>query len=156
MVNVYGQNGDMGWLLSWGDERAAAKCELPPVMHARNRSLLIRGLSIDSRAYVISLHARLPIRTLRPACANQEAWVVIRANYNHTAAGHAWTRKLPRNIVPKAVFSLIHFPASLIRHWSSCHSGGCSLNKPIPSKCSVKNAIIWGGRDMPLSTFFPT
>ncbi len=85
-------------------------------LHACNRSLFARGLSIDSRAYVISQHARWPIRTPLPTCANQDAWVVItpkrsKANSIHTAAWHAWT----------AVFSLIHFPASFIRLWPSCH-----------------------------------
>ncbi len=42
-------------------ESVAASCHLP--LHACNRSLFARGLSIDSRAHVISQHARWPIRT---------------------------------------------------------------------------------------------
>ncbi len=62
-----------------------------------------------------------------PSCVNQDAWVVItpkrtKANSIHTAAWHAWTRTSPLNFVLKAVFSLIHFPASFIRLLPSCHS----------------------------------
>ncbi len=94
-------------------------------MHACFHSFLARGLSIDSRAYVISLHARWPSRTPRPTFANQDAWVVItpkrpKSNSIHTAAWHAWARTPPLNIVQKAVFALIHFPASFIL--PSCHS----------------------------------
>ncbi len=88
-------------------------------MRASYRSLITRRLSIDSRAYVISQHARWPIRYPRPTCANQDAWVVItakrlKANSIHTAPWHAWTRTPPLNIVQKAVFSLIRFPALFI------------------------------------------
>ncbi len=57
-------------------------------LHACNRSLFARGLSIDSRACVISQHARWPIRTPCPTCANQDALVVItpKANSIHTVA----------------------------------------------------------------------
>ncbi len=102
----------------------AACCHLS--RHTCNRSLFPCGLSIDYRAYVISQHARSPIRTLRPTCTNQDVWVVItpkrpKANSIHTATRHAWTRTRPRNVVQKAVFSLIHFLASLIRLWPLCH-----------------------------------
>ncbi len=53
----------------------AARCHLS--LHACNRSLFSRGLSIDFRAYVISQQACWPIRTPRPICGNQDAWVVI-------------------------------------------------------------------------------
>ncbi len=91
-----------------------------------SKSLFARGISIDSRAYVISQHACWPIRTPSPTCANQDAWVVItpkwpKANSMHTAAWHAWTRTPPLNFDHKAVFSLLHFPASFIRLWPSCH-----------------------------------
>ncbi len=47
-----------------------------------------------------------------------------------------------RNIVQKDVHSRMHFPASFIRLWPSCHfdmgdrdmAGGCSYNKLIPYK----------------------
>ncbi len=69
---------------------------------------------------------RWPIRPRLPTCANQEAWVVItskrsKVNSIHTAARHAWTRPRARNFVQKAVFSLIHFPISLIRNWPLRH-----------------------------------
>ncbi len=108
-------------------------------LHTCNRSLFARGLSIDSRAYVISKHVHWPIGAPLPTCANQDAWVVItpkrpKANSFDTAARHAWTRTPPLNSVLKAVFSLIYFPASFMRLWPSCHSalgdrgvaGGCS------------------------------
>ncbi len=94
--------------LAWKCEFVAAKCE-----HAWNRSLLARGLSIDCRAHVISLHVRWSIRTPRPTCANQDAWAVItpkrpkKVNSIHTDAWHAWTRAPPRNIVQKAVYRSI-------------------------------------------------
>ncbi len=102
----------------------AASCHLP--LHTSNRSLFVWGLSIDSLAYVTSQHARWPIRTPRPTCANQDAWAVItprwpKANSIHTATRHAWTRTPARNTAQKAVFSLIHCPASFIRLWPSCH-----------------------------------
>ncbi len=89
-------------------------------------SFQYRGLSIDSRAYVISQLARRPIRTPRPTCANQNAWVAItpkrpKANSIHTAAWHNWTRMPARNIIQKTVFSLIHLPASFICLWPSCY-----------------------------------
>ncbi len=40
-------------------------------LHACNRSLFARGLSIDSHAYVISQHARRPIRTPSPTCKRE-------------------------------------------------------------------------------------
>ncbi len=49
----------------------AAGCHL--FLHACNRSLFEHGLSIDSRANVISQHARWPIRAPLPTCANQDA-----------------------------------------------------------------------------------
>ncbi len=57
---------------------------------------------------------------------NAAAWVVItpkrpKANSIHTAAWHNWTRTPARNIVQKVVYSLIHFPASFICLWPSCH-----------------------------------
>ncbi len=105
-------------------ESVAANCHLS--LHACNRLLFARRLSIDSRAYAISQHARWPIRTPCPTCTNQDAWAVItpkraKANSIHTAAWHAWTRTPPLNIVQKAVFSIIHFPASFICLWPSCH-----------------------------------
>ncbi len=95
---------------------AAASCHLS--LCACYRSLFARGLSIDSRAYVISLHACRPIRTLGPNCANQDVWVVTTpkgptANSIHTAVWHAWTRTPSLNIVQKAVFSLILLPPNL-------------------------------------------
>ncbi len=91
-------------------------------LHACSKSLFARGLSIDSRVYVISQHVRWPIRTPQPTCTNQDAWVVItpkrpKANSIHIAAWHAWTRTPPRYIVQKAIFSLIHFLASFICLW---------------------------------------
>ncbi len=114
------------WTLTF-KAHGAARCHLS--LHACNRSLFARGPSIDSRAYVISQHVRWPIRTPPPTCVNQDAWVVIttkrlKANSIHTATRHAWTRTLARNTVQKAVFSLIHFPASFIRLWPSCHFEG--------------------------------
>ncbi len=102
----------------------AASCHLS--LPTCNRSVFVRGLSIDSCAYFISQHMRWPIRAPLPTCANQDAWVVItpkrpKANSVHTAAWHNWPLTLARKIVQKAVFSLIHFPASFIRRWSSCH-----------------------------------
>ncbi len=41
--------------------------------HLCNRSPFKRGLSIDSRAYVIRHHTHWPIRTPRPTYANQDA-----------------------------------------------------------------------------------
>ncbi len=118
-------------------EQLSTSCRLS--LHACNRSLFARGLSLDCRAYVISQYARWPIRTPRYTCANQDAWVVItpkrpKANSIHTAAWHAWTGTPPLNIVQKAVFSPIHFPVSFIRLWPSCRFdlvdrdlvGGCS------------------------------
>ncbi len=101
-------------------------CRCHLCLHACNRSVFVRGLSIDSRAYVISQHMRWPIRAPLPTCANQDAWVVItpkrlKANSIHTAAWHNWTRTPARNVVQKAVFSLIHFPASFICLWPSCY-----------------------------------
>ncbi len=85
----------------------AASCRLS--LHACNRSLLARGTSIDSHAYVISLHARWPIRAPSLTCADQDAWAVItpkrpKANCSHTNARHAWTWTLLRNTVQGAVF----------------------------------------------------
>ncbi len=106
---------------------AIVMCSCHLCLHACNRSLFARRLSIDSRVYVINQHVHWPIRAPLPTYANQDAWVVItpkrtKANSNHTAAWHAWTRTPPLNIVLKAVFSLIHCPASFIRLWQSCHS----------------------------------
>ncbi len=103
-------------------------------LHACNRSVFARGLSIDFRAYVISQHVHWPIRAPLPTCANQDAWVVITPNSIHTPAWHDRTRTPPLHVVQKAVFSLIHFPASFICLWPSCHfnlgdrgmAGGCS------------------------------
>ncbi len=97
-------------------------CSCQLCLYARNRALFARRLSIDSRAYVISQHARWPIRTPSPTCANKDAWVAItpkrpNAISIHTSAWHAWTRTPPLNFVLEAVFSLIHFPASFIRLW---------------------------------------
>ncbi len=94
-----------------------ASCRLS--LHACNRFLFERGLSIDSRSNVISQHMHWPIRTPRPTCAKQDVWVVItpkrpKSNSIHTAAWHAWTRTPPLRFVIKAVYSLIHFPASFI------------------------------------------
>ncbi len=88
----------------------------------------------------------LSIRTPRPPCANQDAWVVItpkrpKANSIHITVLHAWTRTPHRNTVQKAVFSLTNLSASLIRLWPSCYFdfgyremvGSCSKNKPILS-----------------------
>ncbi len=101
-----------------------ASCHL--CLHACNRSFFARGQSIDPRAYVISQHVHWPIRPPLPACANQDAWVVItserpKANSIDTAAWHAWTRRQPLNFVFKAVFPLIHFPALFMRVCPSCH-----------------------------------
>ncbi len=98
----------------------AASCHLS--VHTCNRSLFARGLSIDSRDYIISQKARWPISTPRPTCANQATWVVItpirpKANSTHTATRHAWTRTPPRNFVYKAVFHLIYYPTSFICPW---------------------------------------
>ncbi len=48
-------------------------CSCHLSLHACNRSLFERGLSIDSRAYVISQHVCWPIRAPLPTCANQDA-----------------------------------------------------------------------------------
>ncbi len=94
-----------------------ASCHLS--LRTYSRSLFARGLSIDSRAYVISQHARWPIRTPLPTCANQDAWVAITPKrpkiefYSHSHAARLNT---------KSVFSLIHLPASFICLWPSCHS----------------------------------
>ncbi len=90
----------------------AASCHLS--LRACNRSLFARGLSIDSRAYVIGLHPCWPIRAPLPTRANQDACLVItpkrsKANSTHTAAWHAWTRTPARNIVQKATLFLTHF-----------------------------------------------
>ncbi len=53
------------------DRAVVASCHL--CLHACNRSVIARGLSIDSRAYVISQHVRWPIRAPLTACANQDA-----------------------------------------------------------------------------------
>ncbi len=101
---------------------AAASCHLS--LHACNRSLFARGLSIDPRAYVISQHARWPIRTPRPTCT----WVVItpkrkKVNFIHTDAWHYWTRTPACNIVQKAVFflntfsRLIYVPMAIVPFW---------------------------------------
>ncbi len=109
------------FFLIWHEDEAASRH-----LFLFNRSLFARRLSIDSRASVISQHARWPIRTPRPICANQDAWVVItpkrpKANSMHTATWHAWTRTPLLNIVKKAVFSLKHFLVSFIRLWPSCN-----------------------------------
>ncbi len=93
-----------------------------------------RVQSIGSRSYVISQHAHWPIRAPLPTCANQDAWVVItpkrpKANSIHTATRHAWARAPTRNTIQRAVFSLIHFPASFIRLWSSRHGWGLFLEQ---------------------------
>ncbi len=69
----------------------AASCHLS--LHACNRSLFARELSIDSRAYVISQHSYWPITTPRPTCANKDALVVItpkrlKANSIHGTPEH--------------------------------------------------------------------
>ncbi len=97
-------------------------CSCHLCLHACNLLLFARGLSIDSRAYVISQHVRWPIRAPLPTCANQDAWAVItpkrtKANSIHTATWHTWTRTPPLNFVLKAVFSLVHFPPSFICLW---------------------------------------
>ncbi len=62
-----------------------------------------------------------------------------KANSIHTAAWHAWTWTPPLNIVQKAVFSPIHFPAlhlsafgyRPILIWGDQDmAGGCSQDKP--------------------------
>ncbi len=118
-------------LHSWNKsdyDKAVLRSKCPVVgschlsLHACNQSLFALGLSIDSRAYVVSQHALWPIRTVPPTCANQDVWVVIitkrpKVNSIHTANWHAWTRTPPLNIVQKVVFSLIHYPASFICLW---------------------------------------
>ncbi len=104
--------------------QVSASCCLS--LQACNQSLLTRALSIDSRAYVISLHACWPIRTPSPACANQDARVVItskrpKSNSIHTVVRHALTRSPARNIVQKTILFVIHFSISLIWFWPSCH-----------------------------------
>ncbi len=92
-------------------------------MHACNLPLLARGLSIDSHAHVIRQHARWPIRTPHPTCANQDAWVVItpkrpKANSIDTAAWRALRRTPSLNFVSKAVFSrLIYLPLTIVPFW---------------------------------------
>ncbi len=80
----------------------------------------------SSHADYQSILAYTPIRTQRLNSANQDARAVItlerpKANSRHSAARHAWTRRPARNIVQKTVFSLIHFLASFIRLWPTCH-----------------------------------
>ncbi len=80
----------------------AASCHLS--LHACKRLFFACGVSTDARACVISQRARWPIRTPRPTCANQAAWVVIRpkqskANSIHTSSWHAWSRTLARSTV---------------------------------------------------------
>ncbi len=58
--------------------------------------------TLGCHAYVISQHARWPIRTPRPTSANLGRWVVItpkrpKANSIHTAAWHNWTQTPSRN-----------------------------------------------------------
>ncbi len=112
---------EKGWaLLPLPLESVAVSCHLS--LHACNRSLFASGLSIDSCVYVISQHARWPIRTPRPTCANQDAWVVITPRRPKASSIHtAWTQTPFRNIVQRALFYLIHFPASVTRLWTSCH-----------------------------------
>ncbi len=109
-------------------KKSVWSCSCHLFLHACNRSVFARELSIDSRAYVISQHARWPIRAALPTCANQDARVVVitpkrpKANSIHTAVRHAWTRTPFLNIVQEAVFFLIHFSASFIHLWPLCHS----------------------------------
>ncbi len=112
-------------VFSTGEKRymtfVATSCHL--CLHACDRSLFARGLSIDSRAYVISQHACWPIRAPRPTCANLDVWVAItpkrpRVNSSHTATRHAWTGTQLRY---EGCISLIHFPASFIWLRASCH-----------------------------------
>ncbi len=118
-------NGVKAFLVSRGT--VAASCHFS--LYACSRSLFASGLSIDSRAYVISQHAHWPIRTRCPTCPNQDAWVAItpkrpKANSIHTAVWHVWTRTLHRNTIQKTVFSLMYFPDSFILFWPSCYFGG--------------------------------
>ncbi len=119
------------------DDSVAASCHLS--LHAFNRSLFARGLSINSRAYVISQRARWPIRTPLPTCANQDAWVVItprrsKANFIGTAVWHAWTRTLllvssSRLYFPQYIFPhhLSSFGHRAILIWADRDmAGGCS------------------------------
>ncbi len=108
-------------------EHLAAKCELP-LVHAR-------VLSIDSRAYVISQHARWPIRTPRITCANQDAWVVItpkwlKANYIPTAERERdpeisfWRLYFPYYISPPHLFVFGYVPFWFGR--GAAMAGGCT------------------------------
>ncbi len=108
----------------------AASCRLST--HAYSRSLFVRRLSIDSRAYIISQHAPWPIRTPHSTCANQDAWVVItpkrpKANSIHTATWHTWTRTPPRNKFSPDTFSCLIYPSlAIVRFWfgRSIHGWG--------------------------------
>ncbi len=109
-----------------GNSESVSK-EVSSVFNVAFRHMPYLVNTSDSHAYVISQHARWPIRTPRPTCANQDAWVVITPkwpNWNsiHTAAWHAWTLTLPLNFVLKAVFPLVHIPTPFTRLWPSRHS----------------------------------
>ncbi len=86
-----------------------------------------RGLSIDFRAYVISLHARcqsehrippVPIRT--PEWSSRKA---AKGKFN----SHSHFARLNTNATfyyrsKGCTFSLIHYLYSIIQLWSSCHA----------------------------------
>ncbi len=97
-------------------------CSCHLCLYACNRSLLARGLSIDSRAYVISQHARWPVRAPLPTCANQDAWVVITPKRQRQILFTQPRGTPTRSIIKKVVFYLIQFPASFICLSPSCHS----------------------------------
>ncbi len=127
---------DISWAMNieW-IEAIAAEWRYP--LHACYRLLLARGLSIDSRAYVISLHAGWLIGTPSPTCTNQDAWVVItpkqpKANSIHTAAWQTWTPTPVHSTGKKALVYLIQFPAPFIGNRAILilgdrdMAGGCS------------------------------
>ncbi len=122
--------------------RQALRCSCHLRLHACDRSLFARGLSIDSRAYVISQHVRWPIRAPLPTCANQDAWVVItpkrpKANSIHTAA----YSRLNTNAIPKYrsegciflnTFSRLIYPSlTIVPFWfgGSRHGWGLFLEQ---------------------------
>ncbi len=111
------------WMAFWDAVVASCHSSLP----ACNRSLFAREPSIDSRASSLTnTCASQSQRRLPPAPIRMPEWSSRlsgqKANSIHTATWHDWTQTPPLNIVQKAVFSLMHFPASFICLWPSCHS----------------------------------